>query len=89
MKRLIFTLILINILICPSYAVFLLDRDEKIYVPGGKVQKVQVSNLTGKVVRYMSNGQWSDSNESYLKNLQRLYRLQHKRKKSPYRKKKD
>ncbi|HNX91072.1 MAG TPA: hypothetical protein PKY78_03065 [Candidatus Omnitrophota bacterium] len=80
-KHILLTAILIaTFLSSNAYAIFLLDREETLNVPGGKKQDVLVNNITGKVTMYKNNGIWNDNNESYLKQLQRLYELQSKHK---------
>lgn len=89
MKKIVFTLIafLCLNLSVPAHAVFLLDREEKVLIPGGQTEQVQVNNFTGRIVAYRTDSGWSSKNLGYIRNLQRLYDLQRKRKKGTYNKK--
>ncbi len=78
MKKLLITIIALIFLnlSMSSHAILLLDREEKVMVPGGTSQVVLVNNFTGTVVQYRTKDGWSDSNKGYLSNLQRLFTLQ-------------
>jgi flagellar motor component MotA len=60
-------------------AIFLIDKEVKVVVPGGKTQTLLVNNFSGKVVQYRTAAGWTNENADYMNTLQRLVDLQKSR----------
>ncbi|MBF0217318.1 MAG: hypothetical protein HQL30_10040 [Candidatus Omnitrophica bacterium] len=59
-----------------AHAFFLIDKEVKVVVPGGKTQTLLVNNFSGKVVQYKTDAGWTNENADYMNTLQRLVDLQ-------------
>jgi len=75
-KNLISAALLSSFLSMPAQALFLLDKEFVLFVPGGAKIKVQVSNLNGKVTRVWRDDKWVELPSGPQKYYQNLYELQ-------------
>ncbi|MDD5440565.1 MAG: hypothetical protein PHS37_10315 [Candidatus Omnitrophica bacterium] len=85
-RKLFLTALALLLFPISAQAIFLLDKEFILYMPGGKKATVQVSNLTGKVGYLWEDNHWVSLPQNSQKYYQRLYELQKDRDKRKERK---